>query len=394
MTNFEKFTYRLVYNRKNEEKAENLVQLEIYNPNTRRKVYCSTHVKVRKNEWDNRLKLVIGRLDAEYLNSFLYRFKSEAEMLEMDYRLRGVHITTSMLKHDIKTRRRVHTGCNFYQFIEAFIDEPSDRKKGTISNLKATLKSLKEYRSTVHFDMVDIDFVNGYEKFLEERGSANNTIIKHITILKLFVNQAILKKYMHEDENPFKYYKGRTKTSKHRALKTEEVEKIEGYVPKRKHMEKIRDGFLFCTYTGFRYSDFITLTNEHFSTDCNGNHWVKKKSAKTNILSSIPMSKIFDGKAVTLMEKYGWDIRKLNRIGNNSDTNKDLKVICNELQLKLSFPLSWHVSRHTFGTLLVEKGLPINVVSKMLGHTSVRMSETYCETTDKAIMTALEQMTD
>ena len=388
---FEKFAYRFVYDRKKEGKTENLIQLEIYNPFNRRKVYCSTHVKVKQCEWDNHLKLVVGREDSGYLNSFLYKFKNESELIEMDYRLRNVRVSINMLKQDIKTKRKVSTGCSFYQFVETFIDEPSDRKKGTISNLKATLKSLKEYKNNVSFDMLDIEFVNGYEKWLLNKGIANNTIIKQMTIFKTFVNQAILKKYLHEDENPFKYYKGRAKTSKHRALTTNDIKKIEEYKPRRKHMEKIRDAFLFCTYTGFRYSDFVTLTNDCFSIDNEGVHWVKKCSVKTNITSSIPMTKLFNGKAVDIMEKYNWDIRKLNKIGNNSEVNKDLKEMYSDLNMKLDFPLSWHVSRHTFGTLLVEQGLPINVVSKMLGHTTVRMSETYCETTDKAIIAALER---
>jgi len=71
--------------------------------------------------------------------------------------------------------------------------------------------------------------------------------------------------------------------------------------------------------------------------------------------------------------------------------NKDLKEMYSDLKLSLPFSLSWHVSRHTFATLLIETGLPINVVSKLLGHSSVRMSETYCDTTDSAIVTAIEQ---
>ena len=392
MKDYTKFSYRFVFNRKNEERMECLIQLEIYNPSNRRKCYCSTNVKVAPDQWDKKHQLVINRNGSEYLNVFLYQFKNNCEMLEMDYRLRGIKVSITMLKNDIKKKKKSTSGRNFYQFVENYIQEPSDRKKGTIDNLWGTLKSLKKYKSNVSFDAVDVSFLNGYEKYLVQNGICVNTIVKHITNLKLFVNQAIANKYIHEDENPFKWYKPKSRESRHRALSKGDVEKIEGYKPTTKHMEKIRDAFLFCIYTGFRFSDFVTLSNEHFSSDNNGNYWIKKKSVKTGVLSLLPISKLFDGKPVKLLQKYNWEIKKLNKIGSNSEVNRDLKEICKTLSLKLNFSLSWHVSRHTFATLLIEKGVAINVVSKMLGHTSVRMSETYCETTDTAIINSLEEV--
>ena len=389
---FEKYMYRLVYDRKKENKEENLIQLEIYNPFNHRKAYCTTHVKIKPSEWDNRRKIVINREGYEQINAFLYRFKCQAEMIEMDYRLRGVRVTITMLKYDIRSKRKVKTGNNnFYDFIENYINEPSERKKSTIDNLWGTLKSLKGYKPSLSFDQIDNTFLNGYEKHLLEKGISVNTLVKQMTNLKLFINQAVIAKYLKEEENPFRYYKPKSRETKHRALTSDDITKIEKLDPKDKHMRKIKDAFLFCCYTGFRFSDFVSLTNGDFSIDKDGNHWIRKKSVKTNIQSSIPISKLFNGKTCDIMEKYNWDIRKLNKIGTNGGCNKGLKEIYRECGLKLDFSLSWHVSRHTFATTLIESGMPINVVSKMLGHTSVKMSETYCDTTDKAIMTAIEQ---
>ena len=388
---FHKFSYRLVYDRKHENKTENLIQVEIYNPGNRRRVYITTHVHVMPDQWDSKYHIVINREDAEYLNACLYNFKNSIEHIEMDYRIRNVKCSLSTLKMDVKMKKKVHSGNNFYSFIEKYIEQPSERKQATIDNLKGTLKSLKNYKPTVTFDQLDISFVNGYEKFLFNNDNSVNTVAKQMTNLKLFINQAILEKYMHSEENPFVYYKPKAKEKRHRALEKSVVEKIEGYAPKRKHMEKIRDAFLFCCYTGLRYSDFVTLANEHISQDSSGKWWVKKKCVKTGTPCAIPISEIYNGKAVAILEKYEWNVRKLNRIGSNGEVNKDLKEMYSDLKLSLPFSLSWHVSRHTFATLLIEMGLPINVVSKLLGHSSVRMSETYCDTTDSAIVTAIEQ---
>ena len=252
---------------------------------------------------------------------------------------------------------------------------------------------MKEYKTQVSFDQVDLSFLKGFERMLENQGIKTNTIIKHMVSLRQFVNQAIAEKYISSDDNPFRYYKPKTKEKKHKALTLAQVRAIEKYKPPTKHMEKIRDCFLFTCFTGFRYSDIVTLQPDNLNQDKSGQWWINKFSVKTNIESCIPISTLFEGKALDILQKYNMDIRKLVKIGSNGEANADLKTICKATKLDLNFSLSWHVGRHTFGTLLTEQGISINVVSKLLGHTSVRMSETYCETTQTAILNSINQST-
>lgn len=129
--------------------------------------------------------------------------------------------------------------------------------------------------------------------------------------------------------------------------------------------------FLFACHTGLRYSDLKT-----FSKDAIINDAIHRRMHKTGYLVTIPLSK----KAKIFIPDTSFNDCRIFRIYCNKVTNRVLKNIGTELGLAQKF--TCHCARHTFATVSISLGIPIEVVSKLLGHTSIRTTQVYAKIVD------------
>ena len=137
----------------------------------------------------------------------------------------------------------------------------------------------------------------------------------------------------------------------------------------------VRDVFLFCCYTGLRFSDFIRLHPQHFS-ELNGKAWLKIKTEKTGSYVQIPIYLIFEGKALKILNHYS-SIETFTQIGSNAYVNRKLAELQKKLYIKTK--ITFHVARHTCATLLCHQGVPITTVQKILGHSNLTTTQVYSE---------------
>lgn len=167
-------------------------------------------------------------------------------------------------------------------------------------------------------------------------------------------------------------------------LTAEELERIENKHFDIKRLELVKDIFLFSCYTGFAYIDVATLTGEHIHKGFDEHNWLIKPRQKTGVDERVP---VFP-KAQTILEKYA-SLRlsekdNLLQVITNQKLNaylKEIAAIC-DIKTKLTF----HVARHTFAsTVTLEKGVPLDSVSKMLGHRSIKTTQIYAKISDKKI---------
>ena len=148
-----------------------------------------------------------------------------------------------------------------------------------------------------------------------------------------------------------------------------------------KEMETARDVFLFACYTGAAYFDLMELSKKHLIRDDNGSLWLKFKRQKTGVLCRIKLLP----EAVRLIEKMHSDERETLLPHIKYPTYQScLKAL--RLRSGISFPFTLHTARHTFATLItLEQGVPIETVSKMLGHSNVSMTERYAKVTPQKL---------
>ena len=158
-------------------------------------------------------------------------------------------------------------------------------------------------------------------------------------------------------------------------LKTLHLEDLE------EEMETARDIFLFACYTGAAYCDLMELDKSHLVRDDEGSLWLKFNRQKTGVPCRVKLLP----EAIWLMEKLHSDEREtLLPFMGYATYQSYLKAL--RLRAGISFPFTTHTARHTFATLItLEQGVPIETVSKMLGHSNVSMTERYAKVTPRKL---------
>ena len=254
----------------------------------------------------------------------------------------------------------------------------SQLKDSTKRNHLTTISLLQSFKPTIEFEDLTYNFVTDFEKFLYESGYQTNTVAKHMKHLKSFVNAAINKGYIDPNNYAFRRYKIKMKEGKHVFLLPEEMKRLEevSLTGRNSCLEHTLDAFLFCCYTGLRYSDFVNL-NEKNIVKMDGKLWLIFDSVKTGTEVKLPLNLLFEGKALTLLQKYQGKWSSFFSIKNNSSVNKEL-IRIGKLA-KISKHFSFHSARHTNATLLIYKGANITTVQKLLGHKNLATTQIYGE---------------
>lgn len=370
-----KIYFRLVYNRKKKlNKSGNaLIQVEAYR--NRKKVYISTGIYVNPQEWDSRHNRIIRHPHSEELNRMLEEFILQLQWEELKSWKRGVHINLSAFK--TISRQSDTERMTFLSFGRNWV-EHSLRKDATKKNLLTTLDLLNHFRSSIEFEDITYSFLLEFEDFMRQKMYETNTIAKHMRQLRTFVNEAIKRGYIQPEDYPFRKYQIKTTQSKHGFLLPEEIrklEKLELSLCSKSLMHSLK-AFLFCCYTGVRYSDFVLL-NENNIVTIKGEKWLIFKTVKTNTEVSIPLYLLFQGKALQLLQEYHQNVNDFFHLKSNSSVNKDLKKI--GMLAKIEKHFSFHTARHTNATLLIYNGAQITTVQKLLGHQSVKTTQGYSD---------------
>ena len=370
-----KIYFRLVYNRKKKlNKSGNaLIQVEAYR--NRKKVYISTGIYVNPQQWDNRHNRIIRHPHSEELNRMLEEFILQLQWEELKSWKRGVHINLSAFK--TISRQNDTEKMTFLSFGRNWV-EHSLRKDATKKNLLTTLDLLNNFRSSIEFEDITYSFLLEFEDFMRQKMYETNTIAKHMRQLRTFVNEAIKRGYIQPENYPFRKYQIKTAQSKHSFLLPEEIrklEKLELSLYSKSLMHSLK-AFLFCCYTGVRYSDFVLL-NEKNIVAIKGEKWLIFRTVKTDTKVSIPLYLLFQGKALRLLQEYHQNLSDFFHIKSNSSVNKDLKKI--GVLAKIEKHFSFHTARHTNATLLIYNGAQITTVQKLLGHQSVKTTQRYSD---------------
>ena len=181
--------------------------------------------------------------------------------------------------------------------------------------------------------------------------------------------------------DPFANYKIRIAKVDRGYLTEQEIETIMQKEFGAKRLEQVRDIFVFSCFSGLAYIDVKNLREEHIRTSFDGNLWIMTKRHKTNVQANIPLLDV----AKSILEKYLGKLPKgqLLPVLSNQKMNSYLKEIGDACGIDKR--LTFHLSRHSFATLTLSKGVSIESVSKMLGHTNIKTTQIYAKITDNKI---------
>ena len=381
----EKVIYKVVYNRKKKLNAEGTAQVQIEAHLNRRKKYFSTNVYIKPSQWDNKKRKVKNHQNMKNLNLFIHAFVIDLEYRELKAWQEG-RISSLNDLDDKAKQKKVISFSDFYKSEVNVISVKESTKKNHLS----TLSLLTLYKEDILFEDLSYSFLCDFEYFLLSKGLSRNTIAKHLKHLKQYINLAINKNLFEFHNHPFRKYKIKYIETQRVSLTPEELEAFEKLnLVAKKQVKKCLDAFLFCCYTGLRYSDVIRIKYEDVIS-INQNLWLVFLSEKTGVELRIPLSLLFNGKALSILKKQESSTPFIFNIPDNSNVNKQLSKIC--MQIGVTKKVSFHTARHTNATLLLYNGVNITTVKKLLGHKNIRTTQIYCNVMDITIVRDLEKM--
>lgn len=355
---------------------------------------ASTRRQWDTERWNKKTERAAGtKEDAKSLNFFLDSLTAKIHEIKSEIMYSGKPITSLKIMDHVMGRMTSRA-----KVLEEF-HKHNDEMKALIGNgyTEATLERFNITKNHVtafikfkynadDFEFADLnfEFIKDFEFYLRTvRKCANNTTLKYISNFKKIVIRAIDREIIIKD--PFRNFKGKKTKIVKKPISAKELAQLEVHQFSTERLNTVRDIFVFQCYTGLAYIDAFQLQRADIKDGVDGNQWILSERQKTNSTTRIPLLP----NAIKILEKYKDHPLCLKRgtvlpVSSNQKMNEYLKEIAS--LCGFPFTLNTHMARRTFGsTVTLNNNVPINVVKEMLGHSSVKQTESYAITEQATI---------
>lgn len=355
--------------------------------------HFSTQQSVDPTRWDTKANRTYGLTqDDKTINAVLDEIKSSLFRHYYDMQAKGESISALKLKNKLCSTEEKpikSTMDLFDKFITEYAELVKARGYGkeALIRYKICKNRVQEFlKDEMHANDISIDAINKrlLDKFyLWNRKTykiGNNTAIhfmhKFSTVYKMAWD------YGWVTGNPFHMLNLRKDRTERAYLTIDELERLANREFTSERLERMRDIFLFCCYTGLSYIDVKTLTTDNLVRKNDGKLWIVTKRTKTEVPVNVPLLEI----PLRLIKKYE-PLRKGNLVfpvysnQKSNDYLKEIAALCG-----INKDVTFHVAGHTFATAVtLENGVPVESVSKMLGHTNIQTTQIYARITERKI---------
>jgi len=361
----------------------------------------SVNRKIDPQRWDSRLQKAIGRSEfAKTLNDYLESLEIQIRQYYNSLMDKQKEVSAAILRDMLIGKyQKEYMLTKVFEKNNALIaqEEGTKYSRSTIDQYATTFSRIKlflnkEYHcEDIVLTKLDVLFIRRFEIFLRtEFGIDHNTIMKHLKQLKKVIHFAMQMGYIERD--PFMQHQTAYKQVSRGYLTAEELRKIETHTFRIKRLDQVRDVFVFVCFTGLSYSDLKLLTRDSLSKGIDGKNWIIYEREKTGVRASIPLIT----QAQLIIDKYANDPEcninnQLLPVKSNQKLNSYLAEIAELCEINKH--ITMHLGRHTFATTVtLTNGVPIETVSKMLGHTSLKTTQIYSKVVDTKIAEDMEKI--
>ncbi len=361
-----------------------------------RRTEISLKKKVRVQNWDEAKGKARGsKEETRRLNEHIERIRSlVADCYHQLIEQRKV-VTTDSVK-------ALFLGIEVEDFTLCKLAEYHNREMvhklapGTMKNYFTTQKYIEKFlkerykRKDICLSELNYKFILDFEVYLKnhkpkdhQKQLNNNGIMKHIERLCKMINLAISLDWL--AKNPFANFKLHFDKVDKDFLTSAELSAVFKKSFPIERLQIVRDIFLFCCFTGLAYVDVMSLTRQNIIKGIDGNDWLITRRQKTDTTVKVPLLP----QALELIKTYKENPKALNYgtlfpVISNQKMNAYLKEIADVCGINKS--ITFHVARHTFATTVtLSNGIPIESVSKMLGHTTIRTTQVYARVVEQKL---------
>lgn len=384
----------LFYAKKAKAAANGLVPIYTRITINGKRIELSTNRFVEISKWSTEAGKMKGTSEeARSINNHLDLLKNQIRDAEMEIIHKKTPVTTETIKSkllgvDERARMLVPIFQDHNNKIKELVGK--EYAPGTLERYTTSLKHTIEFMqwkynvSDIDITKIDHAFITDYEFWLRSvRNCANNTAVKYLKNFNKIIKLCLANDWL--DKNPFANYKSKVKEVERVYLTEAEIQSIIEKDLKTERLSLVRDIFLFSCFTGLAYIDVKNLTKSHISIGIDGEKWIFTHRQKTESASKIPILPVTQ-MIIDKYENYPQCINedKLLPILSNQKMNAYLKEIAGVCEIDKV--LTFHIARHTFATTVtLTNGVPIESVSKMLGHKNLRTTQHYAKILDRKV---------
>lgn len=333
-----------------------------------------------------------------YINQEIATMRNRLQRIYMDLSSKLQHVSALRLKESyLSNSKEMYISYQFKQQMAIF-RTPTGRSISTNTKsiyertLARLLYFLKKKHKKIDILIQEIDyfFLEKFYTFLRtEYEISHNSASKYMKRFAAVMNYAYKIKVL--QVNPFDQYTFREEKIYRPCLTQPEIERIAQKRFSTPRLNRIKDIFVFCCFTGLSFSDIFEVKLSNIE-DRGDNYWLIFPRVKTRILSEIPMLEI----PMEIIKRYHLDFPKIKDRNmpvfkkiTNQKTNEYLKEIAEICGITKN--MTFHIARKSFATMALDNGVSIESISKMLGHSSVRTTERYITISNAKIEREMEQ---
>ncbi|MDV3854919.1 integrase [Elizabethkingia anophelis] len=353
----------------------------------------STKLDINPNNWDLKHGRVLGK-SAQALST----------NLKLDnIRVRINKIYDDMLKDEgFATAQKVKlsflgVGVMDDAILKVFKDQNEEfermvskgkRSQNTYNKYKTVYNHLNEFikeryhREDLAFRELTSDFIREFDFFLRiDKECTHNTVWVYTMPVIALADLAIKKGLIRQ--NPFEDYEISMEETDRSYLLKENVEKLMLLKPSKDKYEFVKDIFIFSCFTGLSYIDIQKLKWSNIQSFFDGHQWIISRRKKSDVASNVRLLEI----PKRIIEKY----RGLTRsdyvfpVPSNATCNSHVKKMIEEAEIVTEQKVTFHTARHTFATMFLTEGVPLESLSKMMGHKNISTTQIYAKITSQKI---------
>lgn len=362
-----------------------------------------TKRKCDYSDWNNTAGRMDGKTEfAKSINSYLdvlqrKVYEARKNLAENDYPVTAENIKTLLLGKEISVHK--------YMLMEIFKHHNDqmaalvgiEYAPGTLERYTTSFnhtRSFLEWKykiSDIDISRLNYEFISEYEFWLKSvRKCDHNTTMKYLSNFRKIVKRCLLNSWLQKD--PFMGFKMPKREVERTALTEMELQTMASKTFSIERLTLVRDIFLFSCYSGLAYADVKKLRREDIIIGVDGEKWISSKRQKTNVTARIPLLP----PALAILEQYDKHPAcliegRILPVLSNQKMNSYLKEIADACGITKT--LTYHIARHTFATTVtLSNGVPIETVSKMLGHRNLKTTQHYARVLDTKISMDMKQL--
>jgi site-specific recombinase XerD len=358
------------------------------------RIELSTSRFVEKSKWNTSAGKMKGnseeaRLINGHLDLLKYRiYETEKYLINNNVEINAQSFKNKLLGIEEKQRKLISIFEQHNKRMEELIGK--EFSINTFKKYETTISHTKEFLkhqysiNDISITQINIAFLNDFDFYLRKiKNCNNNSTVKYMRNFGKIVKQCYVNGWIEKD--PYLNYKGKVKEVERVFLSQEDIETLINKDIKIQRLDLVRDMFLFSCFSELAYIDVFNLKKSNIVIGIDGDKWISTHRQKTDGASKIPILPVTQ----MIIEKYENHPQSINQdkllpILSNQKMNaylKELADIC-----KIDKELTYHIARHTFATTVtLTNGVPIESVSKMLGHKNLRTTQHYAKVLDRKV---------